>query len=558
MRFKYADIHLHTSLKPYYCSKYPSGAVKTIWDKFPERKKDLRKISFIIRNLSKELAKSSQANLDACVEANLTCPFFALYPAERQWFDVQLRRDPHGKFLPELMKLVYRIFLPRWKYHHLGSAFSGFPTEFVSKIMKRIKRGEGIDYFNDELLPLMDFTLNQLNTRSKIYPYYSFKIATDYREFKAFTSEANTICSIITVEGGNSLGNYPYHKIFYKEYNQLDNNEKDSLRNDFTNNVQTLKNWNGGRYTPFFISFCHHFNNLLAGHSKSLAAFRGLLNQEPALDKGINPLGMLILDLLLSRDNGRRILIDTKHMSVQSRKEYHRIVRGRRENNDPVPIIQSHAAISGVASFNDALLCDEKDPGFDKETYFSKWKVNINDEEILDIYDSKGIIGIVFHEDRMPGGKVKAQTRELSDRYHKLERKKHLSFRQEEEFSEIKLKLKYIYVQLIWSNIFHIIRLIYNNRSENGWRIVCIGSDYDGMIDPFDGYFSVSDLPSLFNDMTEYINMGRGPIYYADNGNIREFQGSEIQRLMFGKPIEDIMRDICFNNVDGFLKDNFS
>ncbi|MDP4265643.1 MAG: hypothetical protein Q8941_24195, partial [Bacteroidota bacterium] len=40
-----------------------------------------------------------------------------------------------------------------------------------------------------------------------------------------------------------------------------------------------------------------------------------------------------------------------------------------------------------------------------------------------------------------------------------------------------------------------------------GWRIVCIGSDYDGMIDPFDGYFSVSDLPTLFNDMTEYISI---------------------------------------------------
>ena len=78
------------------------------------------------------------------------------------------------------------------------------------------------------------------------------------------------------------------------------------------------------------------------------------------------------------------------------------------------------------------------------------------------------------------------------------------------------------------------------------------------MIDPFDGYFSVSDLPALFNDMIEYINKGRGPIYYADNGNVNEFQGIEIVTLMFGKKIEDILSDICFNNVDRFLSKYFT
>ena len=77
------------------------------------------------------------------------------------------------------------------------------------------------------------------------------------------------------------------------------------------------------------------------------------------------------------------------------------------------------------------------------------------------------------------------------------------------------------------------------------------------MIDPFDGYFSVSDLPTLFDDMIEYINKGRGPIYYADNANVIEFQGDEIVTLMFGKKIEDILSDICFKNVDRFLEKYF-
>lgn len=548
MERKFADIHVHPNLKPFNNRKYSEGQGKTIWDKFDERKKDLKKLCFIIRAKAKELAKSSQANLDACVEAKLVCPFLSLYPVERQWFDAQSKN------------IIFRIVLPKRKYHHLGAAISGFPTEFVKKIMLRIKKNEGIDYFNDELLPNMDYTLDQMKRKSTKYPNWSFKIATDYNEFKQYTNSNNTICGILTIEGGNSLGNYYSHKTFYKEYKDLNPIEKYYLKKDFINNVNTLKSYKSGRYTPLFISFCHHFNNLLAGHSRSLAAFGGLLNQEPGLNKGFNKLGKKILKLLLSRENGRRILIDTKHMSIYSRFYYHQLVRERREQRgDSIPIIQSHAAINGLESFLKALDCDEDRKDFNGNAYFSQWKMNLNDEEILDIYDSDGIIGIVLHEDKMPGGKVKAQTKELSNRYHKLEKKKHLSYQQQKEFDDIKGKLKLIYVRLIWSNIFHIIKLIYDNRNhENGWKIISIGSDYDGMIDPFDGYYSVSDLPALFNDMADYMNKGRGPVYYADNGNIFEFQRNEIATLMFGKKIEDILSDICFNNVDIFLSKYFT
>ena len=567
MERKFADIHVHPTLKPFNNRKYPNkdGVVQTLWDKFDERTEDLNKLPRFVRKKVKVLAKASQANLDACVVAKLVCPFISLYPVERQWFDVRLKFDPHGRFIPEMIKLVKRIFLPKKIYPHLGAALSGFPTEFVKKIMQRIEKNEGIDYFNKELLPQIDYTLDQMKSISKDYKDWSFKIATDYKEFHDFTNEDKTICSILTIEGGNSLGNYNSHNIFYKEYKDLNPIEKYYLKRDFINNVTALKSWKGGRYTPFFISFCHHFNNLLAGHSRSLAAFGGLLNQEPGLNRGFNKLGKKILKLLLSRDSGRRILIDTKHMSIYSRFYYHQLVRERREKSgDSIPIIQSHAAINGLESFLKALDCDEDKKGFDDNAYFSQWKMNLNDEEILDIYDSDGIIGIVFHEDKMPGGKVKAQTKELSDRFHKLQEIKIRSAQQQKEYVEITNGLKPIYMQLIWSNIFHIIRLIYENRVDdkgnpaNGWKIISIGSDYDGMIDPFDGYFSVSDLPTLFDEMIDYINTGKGIIHYAENGKSCDFQIQQIDKLMFGKKIEDILGDICFKNVDNFLKKYFT
>ena len=524
MKRKFADIHVHSILKPFNNRKYPEGRGKTIWDQLDERKDDIKELNLLIRYFAIELAKSSQANLDACVEANLVCPFLALYPIERQWFDAQAK------------KLYMKLLLPKRKYHHLGSAISGLPTEYVKKIMTRIKEREGIDYFNEELLPLLDYTLEQTNIKSKNYPHYSFRIATDYNEFKRFTDSDDIICGILTIEGGNSLGNYESHKIFYKEYEDLDHFEKKNLRDDLVSHVDALKSWKEGRYTPFFISFCHHYNNLLAGHSKSLASFRGLLNQEPGLNKGFNDLGKEILNLLLSRENGRRILIDTKHMSILSRIYYHDLVRERRAQNDQIPIIQSHAAISGWNTFQEALDCDETIKGFDDDSYFSKWKININNEEILDIYDSDGIIGIVFHEDRMPGGKVKERIRKLSDWYHILNKKEYLSAGQQIKYDKTKEELKSIYVELVWSNIFHIIKLIYDNRNhESGWKIISIGSDYDGMIDPFDGFFSVSDLPTLFNDMKEYIDEEKGPVFHKVNNTIVRFQRDEIVTLMSGK-----------------------
>ena len=175
MERKFADIHVHPNLKPFNNRNYPDpeGVVKTLWDKFGESI-DLDELSPCVKKIAKELAKASQANLDACVTAKLVCPFIALYPVERQWFDVHIKINPHGRFIPELYKLVIRIILPKRKYPHLGAALSGFPTEFVKKIMQRIKKNKGIDYFNEELLPQMDYILAQMKSISKDNPGWSF------------------------------------------------------------------------------------------------------------------------------------------------------------------------------------------------------------------------------------------------------------------------------------------------------------------------------------------------------------------------------------------------
>ena len=96
-----SDLHVHCALKGYASEGYPGNEGKTIWDFFNEKKEELEKLNFILRSAIKETAKHSQANLDACVEANLCAPFLAILIAyfflkERiGWHRFTCRRQSH-------------------------------------------------------------------------------------------------------------------------------------------------------------------------------------------------------------------------------------------------------------------------------------------------------------------------------------------------------------------------------------------------------------------------------------------------------------------------------
>ena len=189
---------------------------------------------------------------------------------------------------------------------------------------------------------MVDYVIGQARETSGQENGHCFKLATDYSEFKRYTSnDDKTIAGILTVEGANSLGCYEKNLLFSKKYEDLDAEEKAQLAKGFRENIQTLKNLKGDKnYTPFFITFSHHFNSLLAGHSRTLShSMRRILNQDPGLDQSFNELGWEVLNLLLDKQNGRRILIDTKHMSIQTRQEYHQLVEKKAEKGDRRPAL---------------------------------------------------------------------------------------------------------------------------------------------------------------------------------------------------------------------------
>ncbi len=574
---KFADIHVHSTLKPFNnchvenkCPK-PFDTCKkaetcpTLWEELPlygpNNPDPFKKVNPIIRSQI-DIFRKSQANLDQCVKANLRCAFLGLYPAERKFFDAR-----------EIcvLDLFIKIILPKWARKYVGAAVTGFPVWKVKKIIERIEHDAGIDYFNEEFLKLIKYVVKQQDVQSPTNQY-KFKIATDYEDFENYTEqEKKIITGILTVEGVSSLGNYRYHKIFDKTYSKLTPIEKAELAIDFEANIKTTKNLNKllntrRNYTPFFISFSHHFNNLLAGHSKSLASsFSLLLNQKPGMDAPFNRLGFKVLHLLLSRENGRRILIDTKHMSILSRRQYHCFVKKRRLKGDNIPIICSHSAVNGLESFKKAGELEKK-KCTNKKSYFSSAALNLNDEEILDIYDSDGLIGIVLHEDRMPGDDVKRELKKYKPCKILVLIRELFNIKS----PKADKRLRSIYIRLIWSNIFHIIRLISKKRLDNrgqkanGWKILSLGSDFDGTMNPFDTYETAEDFPRLAEDMIAYLINNKNPrlhkdypIYYADKGERKPFARTDIINLSFGGTPTSLVIDIFWNNTSKFLKKYF-
>jgi len=117
--------------------------------------------------------------------------------------------------------------------------------------------------------------------------------------------------------------------------------------------------------------------------------------------RGITRLGMEVIRESLRKPN--RILIDIKHMSLEARKQYYEILRNEFAS-EKIPIIMSHGGVTGVSYDKMPVVkCKRccrwtkveyyRPQGLDK-TKFNPWSINLYDEEIREIVNSEGLIGL--------------------------------------------------------------------------------------------------------------------------------------------------------------------
>lgn len=555
------DLHCHPSLKPYNQPKY------NIWRKYHNPKVDdlFNKTlkEFIIRNLGlrkqiNSFATYSQSNLEACFKGKNKLLFASIYPVERPFVYPD---RPFKKF--SLDFLFGKKYDSKKKIdQRMIQLITGFSSDVANTYVEEIQNeSTTIDYFQN--------FLGEYHTLKEAQNYNygiadegiraKFKLVNSFKEISNLRS--NEVAAIVNIEGAHSLGKYSSHDLLNaKTIDDLEADKKQKLEKLMLERIAILKGKKAYTYknqsyfiehTPFYLTLSHHFNNLISGHAKSFSDLE-LFNQEKGVNGELTKTGCKIIRELLSTKNGRRILIDTKHMSIETRQLYHKIAIKWK-----IPIICSHTAVNGLKSFDDAKIKGRKDD-IDKNSYISRMDINLTDEDIRDIFVSNGIIGVCMHDGRMPG-----------DTFRKI-----IKVAQGKNSDPRKAKVNRLYTQLFLMNVFHIVRVNREyilNQDPNGdvtkaWDTVCLGTDFDGIIDPFNHLSTAENLENfklICIDALEHRNSAirkkeGSQILLIGAKRITAYNKKIIDELMMGMSPKTLMDKVFSLNILNFLEKHFN
>jgi microsomal dipeptidase-like Zn-dependent dipeptidase len=237
-------------------------------------------------------------------------------------------------------------------------------------------------------------------------------------------------------------------------------------------------------------------------------------NQHEGMHTGFTELGKKVLSVTLSKDSGKRIYIDVKHMSALSRKEYFKML-STDFAGERIPIIVSHGAANGLRSMDEPIQDN-------KETAFKLLAEDINfyDEELVAIAKSGGIFGIQLDERRI------ASSTTLHDTKHSISMN----------------KIRHYRAELLWNQLQHFAEVL-DKQDLFAWDCIAIGSDFDGIINPLNGYLTAETLIHL-QEYTErhahnYIT-GRGKLVLKSYNQI---SAAEIVSRVFYTNGRDFMKN---------------
>ncbi|QCX00037.1 peptidase M19 [Aggregatimonas sangjinii] len=375
-------------------------------------------------------------------------------------------------------------------------------VKFIGRLFRNLATGIGIDRIR-HIQKMTDY-FEDLNNEYEFYKELDnkpvtvhgkkvrYKMVKSYQEIEQWKADGiPTIFMITSIEGchvfnsGLVLAGRPKA------------DEKEVLEN-----IKIVKNWT---FRPFFVGLAHHFDNELCGHEKSMGGLvDAIIKQKVDNSQGITSLGKKALSALLDNNKKNRILIDVKHMNVKSRYEYYEIVKS--EYASKIPLIVSHGAVNGR---NNPIDNNRVDTDFNDAT------INFYDDEIFRIARSQGIFGIQLDERRIAHKKVMGL----------------LAGRNKSS-------------KLIWKQIEHMAKYL-NLLKMEAWNIQCLGTDFDGIIDPLPGFWAAKDLDKLPKFLVKHAN---------DFLKSPEGKKLEPKNRLSAKEIVD---KFMFGNARDFLKAHF-
>ncbi len=454
-KFEFADFHCHPNLKTYGHSfdKDKTNKKQNVWYHEPPR--------FFTKmlNIMFGVTRFSQSDFTTLSKGGGKIIFASLYPFEKGFFINSAGKGPFSAWLSDLV--------------------TGIGYQRVRNLQ------EHSDYFND-LEKEYTFFLESQKSCKINNQEFRWRLIANHLELNKSLATDNEIGVILSIEGAHVFNSG------LTEYG------RPISEIEIIENIRKVKSW---EHSPFYITFAHNFNNDLCGHAQSLEPIKHLVDQTKGMNTGFTSLGIKVLHELLSSKKSRPIYIDIKHMSLESRKDYFKILESDYSQNMP-PTIVSHGAVNGLSITNKSEDI--------KSRFFYSSDINFYNEEIVHIGKSGGLFAIQFDARRI------AKSELVKKSFNSLFKKDCPSLASE----------------LIWRQIQHISEVL-DNRGHFGWGTTCIGSDYDGTINPLPGVWTSEYFSSLYDDLLAKANnylKNPNPLSVKEN---REITPEEIVRRFF-------------------------
>ena len=384
-----------------------------------------------------------------------------------------------------------------------------------------------------------------LNFLPQSTPTRRYQLINSMLDYPA-TPDANTVYVIGSIEGGHNF------------YDIADLVSQETPPNQ-SRIIDVLKNWkrdsasDPGHFPRLlYITLCHHAQNALANHAWAVPltfdpGFLAVGSFDPT-GNGLSDTGKEFVRTALRQEgNQKRILIDIKHLGIQARQDYYKL---RDSEFADVPILATHMGVTGTSWERPPLFispkpfagnpaCLEvqygeiggfvirKDPPTGSQPSdqltripFNPWSINLYNEDIVEVMRSQGLIGVSLDR-RIIGAKLTTAFVD-PERFSRHDIPQAWLGNPDKPFSlypapplpdlpDILFRTSQITaLQDQWTfaqQIVHIVLISELAKNENKlpaalnpWEHICLGSDYDGLINSIRTAETARTLDRLFNN----------------------------------------------------------
>lgn len=538
----YFDLHLHPSTKAMFAVDPATGKNPDCWKQL--------EIRVVIALDESPLVGSdridSQASLKQIKEGNIRVGIFPLHALE-----IPFARASFMKQLEQTAEVVG-------------------PLEFDRSFPKNIREKKPGYGFFDLLKKELGLLVNSLNG--------NFRFIND-----AATPISNgTVHAFLSVEGGHSflngedVDNFPQTDEAIANVLQRFDELYDSVSTHGGRIVyQTLTHI--GR-SPFCAqAFAFAMNNT----RKIPDDFMPRDAAPVGVPQAIRKVGWALIEKCLAKG----ILMDIKHMSYRSRCEYYWYVYKQRQEGNHIPVMATHMGAAGY-SFKkaqdkwvewpnthqpNAVKIEIPRPKGLLKTQFYPITLNLYDEEIKFIVESEGLIGISLDE-RVIGYKRIMPANDTDKRldydfyapldYIALQQMGIVNFTDHMEMDfpqKPHYRSKPGVDETPWQNrseehlyfyCNNLLRFVYAG-GPNTWKHICIGSDFDGLVDAIECCKTSAELPLFRLNLKAPL---KKMILSVDNPEAM----FHVNMNDLDNDLETKLDDLFFNNGHRFLNRYFS